>query len=98
MAHKKDCQCIVCQRIRTAKAKVAQVVPVSEVVDPRPMLADLPIGTNFRYGASVYKKANDPGTVLDLTKDYLPGVLPGNTRVEIITAGINARRAVEPEA
>jgi len=110
MAHKKDCQCIVCQRIKAKAAREAvplqvislvsplQVPPLTAAIDFRPRLGNLPIGTNFRFGTRVFKKLNDPGIVLDMTKpDDSSESLSGDTRVEIIGSGLQAKHEVEAE-
>jgi len=116
MAHKKDCQCIVCQRIKAKAAREVvplqvispvsplrvisplQVPPLTAAIDFRPRLGNLPIGTNFRFGTRVFKKLNDPGIVLDMTKpDDSSESLSGDTRVEIIGSGLQAKHEVEAE-
>jgi len=104
MAHKKDCQCIVCQRVRAKALETAVVAAVAAPIfiaietDPRPQLGDLPIGTNFRLGPKVFKKINNPGTVLDMTKpDDSSEFISPIIRVDVIGSGMNAKHEVEAE-
>jgi len=96
--HKEDCQCAICTKVRGKAARVAvetaaiKAIEVSQltspeplvIVDSRPTLNDLPLGSNFMYMGRNYKKIGG-NAVQDRTKsDSETESLPGTTRVDVI--------------